>query len=110
MSRAFRHDEHPVISQRLIPRAELEHVAGKALDRSVADLDVLPPGGAQMLDHPPAIGRNDRFGSDDHGLLANAHEDVGVIERYAAAIDGAEEDRLVAQLLRPFLHHLRMST
>src|SRR5581483_1830165 len=68
------------------------------------DLDDFPPGATQALDDPLPVCRNDGLRADDRKPLANAHHDVGVIERHAVAVHRTEEDRLVAELTAPFPH------
>ena len=74
----------------------------------MADLDDLAVAGAQASEDPIPVARGNRPAADDHRTLADAHQDVGVIERRAGAIGGLKDHRLVLQLPRPFRHQLRM--
>ena len=107
-ARRLRHQEHARVPERLVPGAELEHVACKALDRVVADLEYLPAARPESVQNAAPIGGDDRLAADDRQALADAHEDVGVIERDAVAVSGAEAHHLVVELARPVGEHLRV--
>ena len=60
------------------------------------------------LDYYQGPGLDDGLRSNHHDPLTDTHEHVGVIERHSGAIDGVEDDWLIAHLERPFPHHVWM--
>src|SRR5205823_15117927 len=65
--RRFRHHHDARVSERLVPGAELEHVAREALDLIHADFENLALARSQPREHPlPVAGRDRGSRSEEH--------------------------------------------